>query len=238
MKNGTLYGIGVGPGDPDLITLKAVKVLRSVSAIFAAASPKNSHSLAEKIVSPHLNGEVPIFRLNFPMTRDKEKLRTAWQENARIVMKVLKKGQDAALITLGDPMTYSTFGYLMRTIRELAPAVPVKIIPGITSYHAGSASAGWVLAEGEESFAVISGALGSRKLREVIDHTDTVAMLKVYRNYKEITDTLDQLNLTDRSVLISRCGLDGEEICKGIKERPDTVPPYLSLLLIKKKDSG
>jgi len=236
MKIGTLYGIGVGPGDPELITLKAIKRLERVAVVFAAASPNNSHSLAEKIVSSHLKEAIPIERLDFPMTHDKERLKRAWRINAEKVMTFLEKGQDAALITLGDPMTYSTFGYLMRTLKETDPEISIKIIPGITSYQAGSASAGWVLAEGEESFTVVSGALGAEKLKKVINHTDKVVMLKVYRNYKEIRDTLNQLDLATKSILISRCGLGEEEIVCDMNDRPDTVPPYLSLLLIKKKD--
>jgi precorrin-2/cobalt-factor-2 C20-methyltransferase len=172
------------------------------------------------------------------MTRDRSVLDAAWRENAKIVIKTLKKGQDAALITLGDPLTYSTFGYVMAKIKETTEEIPIKIIPGITSYQAGSASAGVILAEGEESFTVISGALGSENLKKVIESTDTVVMLKVYRNYKEIFETLRELDLTDRSVLISKCGLEGEEVFQDINERPDSLPPYLSLLLIKKKNSG
>lgn len=238
MEIGTLYGIGVGPGDPDLITLKAMNTLKGVDVVFAAASTTNSHSLAEKIVTPHLKEGVHIKRLNFPMTRDRSILDAAWQENAEIVITTLRKGQDAALITLGDPLTYSTFGYVMRKIKESTQDIPIKIIPGITSYQAGSASAGMILAEGEESFTVISGALGSENLKKVINSTDTVVMLKVYRNYKEIFNTLDELDLTDRSVLVSKCGLEGEEVFQDIKVRPDNLPPYLSLLLIKKKNSG
>lgn len=235
MKIGTLYGVGVGPGDPELLTLKAIKLLKQVGVVFAAASPKNSHSLAEKIASPYLNG-ASIVRLDFPMTRDRDKLTAAWEKNARRVIETLKKGQDAALITLGDPMTYSTFGYIMRTIKKISPEIPIRIVPGITSYHAGSASAQWVLAEGEESFAVISGALGPDRLKEVIDHTDSVVMLKVYHNYQEIMETLDQMDLADKSVFISHCGLEEEEIVHDLKSRPDKVPSYLSFLLIKKKD--
>lgn len=236
MQSGILYGIGVGPGDPDLITLKAVKILSSVAVVFAAASTKNSHSLAMEIVSPHLAEGVPVVALGFPMTRDKKMLAGAWQENARKVVNVLKKGKDAAFITLGDPMIYSTFGYIMHTIEETDPGIPIEIIPGITSYQAGAAAAGQILAEAEESYAVISGALGSQKLKDIIDHTDSVVMLKVYRNYKEILDTLNELDLTARSVLISRCGLNGEEIEGNLNDRADTSPPYLSLLLIRKKD--
>ena len=234
MINGTLYGIGVGPGDPELITLKAVKILRRVDVVFAAASTGNSHSLAVKIASPHLKEGAPVVRLGFPMTRDKNTLTTTWQENARKVIDTLKEGKDAAMITLGDPMTYSTFGYVMRIIREKAPEIPIKIIPGITSYHAGAAAAGQVLAEAEESFTVISGALGAKKLKEIIAHTDTVVILKVYKNYKEITDALNHLDLAAGSVLISRCGLDGEEVIRDLKEGLDIAPSYLSLLLIRK----
>jgi precorrin-2/cobalt-factor-2 C20-methyltransferase len=238
MQNGTLYGIGVGPGDPELITLKAVKVLGRVAVVFVASSTKNSHSLAEEIVSAHLKEGVPIEPLGFPMTRDKKMLTRAWRENAGKVVKTLKKGKDAAFITLGDPMIYSTFGYLMRTIKETDPNASIEIIPGITSYQAGAAVVGQTLVEEEESYAVISGALGPQKLKEIIDHTDSVVMLKVYHNYKEIMDALNDLHLTSNSVLISRCGLDGEEIVDNIKDRPNTIPPYLSFLIIKRKDRG
>jgi len=234
MVKGTLYGIGVGPGDPELITLKAVKILRQVDVVFAAASTKNSYSLAMEIVAPHLKNGAPVVRLGFPMTRDKNTLNTAWKENAHKVVTLLKEGRDAAMITLGDPMTYSTFGYVMHTIKEGYPDIRIRIVPGITSYHAAAAAAGQVLAEAEESFTVISGALGAQKLKEVIDHTDNVVILKVYKNYKEIIDTLNHLDLAAGSVLISRCGLDGEEVIRDLKEGLDIAPSYLSLLLIRK----
>jgi precorrin-2/cobalt-factor-2 C20-methyltransferase len=234
MINGTLYGIGVGPGDPELITLKAIKILRQVDVVFAAASTKNSYSLAMEIVAPHLKNGAPVVRLGFPMTRDKNTLNTAWKENAHKVVTLLKEGRDAAMITLGDPMTYSTFGYVMHTIKEGYPDIRIRIVPGITSYHAAAAAAGQVLAEAEESFTVISGALGAQKLKEVIDHTDNVVILKVYKNYKEIIDTLNHLDLAAGSVLISRCGLDGEEVIRDLKEGLDIAPSYLSLLLIRK----
>ncbi|MBW2164119.1 MAG: precorrin-2 C(20)-methyltransferase [Deltaproteobacteria bacterium] len=235
MNNGTLFGIGVGPGDPDLITLKAAKVLKQVDVVFAAASTKNGYSLAEEIASTHLKEGMSFVRLDFPMTRDTEKLRTAWEENASTVVYTLRKGKDAAFVTIGDPMTYSTFGYIMRTIREKYPDVPIEIIPGITSYQAAAAAAGEILAEAEESFTVISGAMGAKKLREVIDHTDRVVMLKVYREYKEIMDVLDQLDLLKGSVLVSRCGQKGERIVRNLEDGIDSVPPYLSLLLISKR---
>lgn len=235
LKTGTLYGIGVGPGDPELITLKAVKVLRNVACVFAAASSRNSHSLAERTISPHLKENTPVVRLDFPMTRERTTLTRAWEENARKILTVVEAGKDAALITLGDPMTYSTFGYTMRTVGLGNPRVPIRIIPGITSFQAASAATGWVLAEGEESFAVISGAMGAAGLRKVMEHTDTVVILKVYRHYREIMEAVRGLDLSGRSVLVSRCGLDDEKIIWDPIDKMNGLPPYLSLLLIRKK---
>jgi precorrin-2/cobalt-factor-2 C20-methyltransferase len=235
MKTGTLYGIGVGPGDPELITLKAVKALQSVDVVYTAASSKNRYSIAVEIVTPHLKDGIPIQRLDFPMTRDRGVLNGAWSRNAEIVRNTLEDGKDAALITLGDPMTYSTFGYLMRTLSEASPELEVRVIPGITSYQAGAAAAKRVLAEGEESLTVVSGAMGPRRLRAVIDHTDNVVMLKVYKNYREIMEALNDLDLARHSVMVSRCGFDGERIITRLEELPDEVPSYLSLLLIKKR---
>ena len=122
MRRGTLYGVGVGPGDPDLITVKAVHVLRSVHKIFAACSTKNDYSLSQNIVTKHI-GETDIEKMPFPMTRDRNALNEAWEKNAKRVLEVLRAGLDAAFITLGDPLTFSTFSYLLRTIRRLDPRI-------------------------------------------------------------------------------------------------------------------
>lgn len=235
MKYGTLYGVGVGPGDPELVTLKAVKILSHVAVVFAAASTKNTYSLAVEIVSPHLKQGVPVAYLGFPMTRDKKVLAAAWEKNGRRVIETLKNGKDAAFITLGDPLIYSTFGYILEAVRKAHPEIPIKIIPGITSYQAGAAATGRILVEGEESFSVTTGIGGGKSLRQVIDHTDNVVMLKVYRNYKEIFNTLNELDLAANSVLVSRCGLEGEEIVRNLKDRDNTPPHYMSHLIIKKR---
>ena len=235
MKKAALFGIGIGPGDPDLITLKAVKALRQVDIVFAAASTKNSYSFACEIALPHLREGVPLVQLGFPMTHDRERLQSAWEENVYRVHHALRQGKDAAFITIEDPLTYSTFEYVMDTMKKRYPEVPIEVIPGVTSYHAAAAAAGEILAEGEESLSVVSGALGTKGLNELIGHTDNVVILKVYRHYREILDTLNGLDLTSRSILVSRCGLPGEEIIvHDLNKCPDKVPSYLSLILIKK----
>jgi precorrin-2/cobalt-factor-2 C20-methyltransferase len=233
-KKGTLYGIGVGPGDPELITLKALKVLEKRPHIFAAASSKNTYSLALDIIQTHLNG-APVEQLSFPMTRDQKELQEAWEKGARRVLEVLATGTDAAFITLGDPLTFSTFGYLLKTIKGLDPRVEVVTIPGITSYHAAAAITQTPLGEGEESFLVVSGALGAAKLREAVDKTDTVVLLKTYRHADDILTALDELGLTDRAVLVSRCGLDDETVVQDVASLKGCPLPYLSMIIVRKK---
>ena len=101
-KTGTLYGIGVGPGDPDLITIKAAKILNQVDIVFAAASTKNSHSLAVNIAREHIPDSATVIRLQFPMTRDKTETRKAWKAHAQTIIEELEKGQNVAFLTLGD----------------------------------------------------------------------------------------------------------------------------------------
>ncbi|RLB04925.1 MAG: precorrin-2 C(20)-methyltransferase, partial [Deltaproteobacteria bacterium] len=104
MATGTLYGIGVGPGDPELVTLKAIKVLKKVDLVFAASSTKNHYSLAMNIVSRFVEKSIPVIFLKFPMTRDRTVLEKAWDANAKEILSHIRKGKDVAFITLGDPM--------------------------------------------------------------------------------------------------------------------------------------
>ena len=230
---GTLYGIGVGPGDPDLITLKAIKVLKEVDVIFCASSSANDHSIAQNIIAPHLNGNLPVRRLPFPMVRDKGRLKDAWAENARTVLRELRAGKDVAFLTLGDPLTYSTFGHLLKALFEIEPGIPVVTVPGITSYHAAAARLNLPIAHGNKGFYVVSGVDGGGDIKEALKKSHTVFVLKAYREIENIKAVLRDLGLEDEAVLVREIGLEGEEISKGlssVKERP----PYLSLVIVPK----
>lgn len=233
-QTGTLYGIGVGPGDPELLTLKAVRVLGNVDVIFAAASTKNDYSTALSIAGPHLRKDVRVEQLGFPMTRDKAELQAAWDKNAAIVAESLRKGENAAFLTLGDPLTYSTFGYLHRTLLDLDPSLPVQIIPGITSFHAAAAKVGFILAESSQSLLVTSGVADMQRLESQLDAADNAVILKAYKNFDEIRSLLEKLRLGDRTVLVSRLGMEGESVVMDIRDAPAR-PHYFSLVLVKKQ---
>lgn len=234
MTQGILYGIGVGPGDPDFITLKAVKILSKVDMVFAASAAKNAYSLAAEIAKPHLKDGVPIQMISFPMTRNKQAMEAAWQDNARTVIKVLEQGKNVAFITLGDCMTYSTYGYVLKHIQKLAPHIEICTIPGITSYQAAAARINTPLVEGQESMVLVSGVTGGDKFREISDRADNVVFLKAYKNADDIAKALDEAGMADKSVGIVRCGLEGEQIISNLNEFQKKKPDYWTLIISKK----
>lgn len=228
---GTLYGIGVGPGSPDLLTLRAVEILRRVDVVLAAASPRNDHSLALEIARPHLPENVTVIRQDFPMTRDKAALREAWAENARLAAEILQSGRNAAFLTLGDPLIYSTFGYLMRTLNELHPGLAVEIVPGVTSFQAAAAATRTVLCEGEENLLLVAGINKSESLEQALAAADSAVILKAYRNAGAIYEALAKAGKNGETVFASRLGLAGEVTARGLENAPEK-PSYLSLLLV------
>ena len=232
-KIGTLYGIGVGPGDPELLTLKAVRILRGAGAVLAAASTKNDYSLALDAARPHLAPGAAVLRLGFPLTRDPETLARAWEENARTTLDVLDSGRDAAFITLGDPMTYSTFAYLLRTARAMRPDLAVEVVPGITSYQAAAAKAQVPLAEAGQSLAVIPGIADEAGLARALSAVDNAVILKAYRNFPVIRRTLADLGLDRTSLFATSLGMEGECILSGLDQVPER-PPYFSLVLVRR----
>lgn len=231
---GTFYGIGVGPGDPDLIPLKSVKILNQVQVIFAAASSKNDYSQAVAIAKPHLPDNVSVKLLPFPMTKLIEEKQASWKANARAIITELEKGQDVAFLTLGDSMTYATYGYVLKYIQQLAPHIEIVTVPGITSYQAAAARINKPLVEGEESLLILSGVEGGDRLRQLSSCAENVVFLKAYRNTKDITEALDEAGMINTSVCVTNCGRENEEIITDIRELSKRPPGYWTLIIAKR----
>ncbi len=229
---GTLYGLGVGPGDPELLTLKAARILGVVAAVFAASSSKNDYSIAESIVAPHLPPGVSATKLPFPMTRDQSALNAAWEQNVAAMAKVLEAGRDAAFVTLGDPLLYSTFGYVLPRLRQRLPKLPVVIVPGITSFQAAAARTGRILAESGENLLVASGVDEDGRLRRALESADNAVILKAYRNFPRLRELLEDMGLSDATTFVTRLGHPGEAV-HALRDAPEK-PHYLSLCLVKR----
>jgi len=234
-STGVLYGIGVGPGDPELIPVKSVRLLQSVDIIFTASSSKNQYSMAVRVVRDYLPAKADVRQLPFPMTMDREVVRRSWHEHADCVIRELEQGRNAAFLTLGDPLTYSTFGYLLRIIQQSAPHIRIETVPGITSYQAAAAATNTPLVEGEENLLLLSGVNGGGRLREMADCSDNVVFLKAYKNVSDIAQTLADTGRLDCSLGVVRCGLPEQEIFYDLQELSRNQPKYWTLIISKKK---
>ena len=233
-EDGTLYGIGVGPGDPDLIPVKAVDILKNVDVIFAASSSKNSHSRAVNIARPYIPDSTRLHMLPFPMCKDKAEKAAAWKRHARSILSVLKDGLDAAFLTLGDPLTYATYGYILKSMQALAPDVRMVTVPGISSFQAAAARVNIPLVEGNESLTVVSGVEGGGCIRKLAAGGDNLVIMKAYKNVADITAALVESGRLDTSVGIVNCCLEDEEIIRDLRELSNNPPGYWTLILSKK----
>jgi precorrin-2/cobalt-factor-2 C20-methyltransferase len=231
---GTLYGIGVGPGDPDLMPLKSVNILKRVAVIFAASSNKNNHSQAVKIAGPHIPDSSDVRLLPFPMTKVRSEKEACWKAHARTIIAELEKGYDVAFLTLGDSMTYATYGYVLKYVLAMAPDAPVVTIPGITAYQAAAARVNRPLVEGEESLLILSGVEGGNHLRAFSETIDNVVFMKAYRNAADITDALEENHMLGQSVAVANCGMADEEVIENVETLRRRKPGYWTLILSKK----
>jgi len=232
---GVLYGIGVGPGDPELIPVKSVRLLQTVDVIFTASSSKNQYSMAVRVAGDFIPEGADVRLLPFPMTMDQEIVRKAWQEHADHVVQELNTGRNAAFLTLGDPLTYSTFGYLLRIILKDAPHIRVETIPGITSYQAAAAATNTPLVEGEENLLLLSGVNGGGRFRQMADLSDNVVFLKAYKNMPDIARTLAETGRLGCSLGVVRCGLPDQKIYRDLNELSRSEPRYWTLIISKNK---
>ncbi|MCR4666175.1 MAG: precorrin-2 C(20)-methyltransferase [Desulfovibrio sp.] len=226
---GRLYGVGVGPGAQDLLTLRALRVLQRVDGILAAHSARKDSSSALSTVRGLVPDRVEIIRLDFPMTRDEEKRQNAWAYAAQKTLSFLETGKSAAFVTIGDPLLYSTFGYLMQTVEAIAPDCPIEVIPGITSFQAAAARFKTVLAEDDESLLVLPGIRDEEELAEQLEGCDTAVILKTYRNTPAIYRALKKSKREDTCLMASLVEREGERLAERLS--PESVPHYMSLVV-------
>ncbi len=205
---GRLYGVGVGPGDVGLVTEKALRVLNSVDVIVAPKSKGAKASIALSVVKDKLKKDARVVEFEFPMTKDPAVLEKAWEDAVERIYLILAEDKNVAFPTIGDPFFYSTFIYVMRGMQRRHPEVEVKAIPGVTSLSACAVELGVPLGEGDERIAILPAAYGLDDIREIAGRVDTIVLMKVSRNYDEIIKNLEGAGLTDKAVLVTRCGTD------------------------------
>jgi precorrin-2/cobalt-factor-2 C20-methyltransferase len=244
-EQGRLFLVGIGPGDPELMTCKAVRVLEQTDIWVAPKAKDNGTSNAVQIAAGQvdLDGKT-VLELRFPMKKihlgrepDPE-VAAGWHQAAAVVQEHLARGRDVAFPTLGDPALYSTAFYLLATLQEMNRELKVTIIPGITAMAACSARVCSPLGLGDDVVTIVPAAFDDDRLREILQTFDAVVLMKVFRRMDRITALLEELDLVDRAVLIERCGMEDQRIYTDIRKTLGRELHYFSTLLIRKKEIG
>ena len=240
----TLYIIGIGPGDPDLLTIKALNVLRHCPVIATPKASQQGHSTALSIARQALPmgemDEKEIVELHFPMKKihlgqepDPEVLQ-AWQDAAGRIFAILSQGRDVAFPTLGDPAIYSTGYYLYATIVELHPEVRVQFVPGISAMSSCSATTHTPICLGDDMLAVIPATFSDSRLRQILENFDTIVLMKVHRVMDNLIGLLTDLNLLDKATLVERVGMADERVLADLSAIDGQVH-YFSTIIVRKK---
>jgi precorrin-2/cobalt-factor-2 C20-methyltransferase len=229
---GKLYGIGVGPGDPELITIKAKNILEKVHCLAVPKTSMDKASQALAIARGVIESEKEILELIFPMSFDDKVLDESWNTAVQQVSLKLDSGIDVAFITLGDPTVYSTYIYLHKTIKE--KGYETEIIPGVTSFCASAAVAGLSLGENRETIAIVPSAYECANLDDILDNFDNIVLMKISKNMEKLKNKLEPKGLSKKAVVVSKCGMDDEMISFGIDELKEYGLSYFSTMIIKK----
>lgn len=234
---GRFYGVGVGPGDPELLTLRAHHILSQVPVVFVPQKSPESKSYAYSIINNFIGKpSQKVVALIFPMQKDSQILMPYWERAVEEIWQYLEQGEDCAFINEGDPLLYGTFIHVFEIFRSRHPEVAIEVIPGISSINAASAMALLPLATGKERVAILPTTYENNigALRGILESFDTVILLKVHTMFDKVLDLLEEMKLTDGCVYIQRCTAEDEEIVKDIRKLRGKKLNYLSLLIVRR----
>lgn len=235
MKIGTLYGISVGPGDPELITLKGWRSLQQSPVVAFPAGIQGKLGIAQQIISQWLSPAQVQLALTFPYVQDMAVLEAAWQLAATQVWEYLQQGQDVAFACEGDVSFYSTFSYLAQTLQQLHPEAVVKIVPGVCSPMAATAALGLPLTIRQERLVILPALYTVEELAAILDWADVVVLMKVSSVYEQVWKVLQQRDLLNSSWVIERATLPEMIIYSDLGDRPNLKLSYFSLLIVQAK---
>ncbi|MGG7619161.1 precorrin-2 C(20)-methyltransferase [Bacillus coreaensis] len=231
---GTLYGLGVGPGDPELITVKAFRRLKESPVIAYPKKQRGSKSYAHKIIDVYFQpDEKEMLGLVFPMTKDPEILDKKWSETVELVWEKVQEGKDVAFVTEGDPLLYSTFIHMMRLMQERHPEVPIEVVPGISSFNGAASRLGIALADGNDHIAIVPARDDYETMKKVIQENDCVIFIKVAKVIDVMLHVLRDLDLLHRASVVTKVTSD-EEIIWNAAELDGAELEYLTLMVVRK----
>jgi len=236
-----LIGIGVGPGDPDLLTVKAVKAIQNADIIMCPASKEDRPSIAYSVISSLIDKSKnqEIIKLIFPMTKDKNVLENSWKRNAKIMAETVLSGKNVVYITVGDPFLYSTWIYMHRDLKKKYPDMNISVIPGIVSMFTFASKVGVSIAEGAEKVAIIPSCYDLSSVKEIAKNSESMIFLKDGRYFDKVIKVLKESGFPDDSIFAigQDLGTDKEIIRKltlGEVNDKTLTTKYFSILVVKR----
>jgi len=236
-----LIGIGVGPGDVDLLTVKAVKAIQNADIIMCPASNEDRPSIAFAVVSPIIDKSKnqEIVKLIFPMTKDKDVLEATWKKNAKIMADTVLAGKNVVYLTVGDPFLYSTWIYMHKDLKENYPDMDITVIPGIVSMFTFAAKVGVSIAEGAEKVAIIPSCYDLSSVKEIAKNSESMIFLKDGRYFDKVIQVLKESGFPDNSIFAigQDLGTENEIIRKmtlGEVNDDTLTTKYFSILVVKR----
>ncbi|MGC9248399.1 cobalt-factor II C(20)-methyltransferase [Listeria ivanovii] len=227
------YGIGTGPGDSKLVTIEAAERLGKLAILYTPQPKKGGDSLAKKIVAPYLKDSLIIKERHFPMSYNKEEKQLAWKKIAAEIKTDINQGHDVGFITLGDPMIFSTYSYLLELLKG---EVKTVTLAGISSFANIASRIELPLVMEEESFAVIPVTAGAERIEQALNLFDTIVLMKAASNLPLVRNLLKKANLLDSAVVVSDVAMSTEKIIYGMQEiNPEEKMSYFTTIIVKKR---
>lgn len=229
MKN-KFYGIGVGVGDPEEITLKAINTLKKLDVVLLPEAKKDEGSVAYNITKQYMREEIEKVFVEFPMLKSLEEREQARKQNTEVVKKFLDEGKNVGFLTIGDPMTYSTYVYLLENLPE---GYVVETIPGISSFVDMASRFNFPLMIGEESLKIVS--LNSQMdIEAEIASANNIVFMKVSRGFERLKQAILSTGNQENIILVSNCGKKNQFVSHCIEELEEEDIPYFTTLILKK----
>lgn len=237
MAYGKLYGVGVGTGAPDLMTLRAVKILREVDVIAIPRSNRYAKSVAWRIAEPNVprREDQELLKLEFPMTKDPEILAPAWDVAFSEIGGRLEAGKSLAFITEGDPLFYSTFTYLKNQAPERWPGIEFDVVPAVSSFTAVPSVVQTTIADGQERVAVVPASYGLDELPGILRLFDTILLTKVSSIMPQLVSVLENEGLLEQSVYVSKATMEHEKVVTDLASIQNDKCDYFSMVMVKKQ---
>src|SRR6266508_2931301 len=235
MSESVLIGISVGPGDPELITLKSLRWLQRAEVVCLPVSRPGQPSLAGRIAAPHLQPTQQVLELVYPTDgRSAHELEARWTANAKVIASSLFQAHYAAFLTEGDPMLYSTFVHTLAALRSEHPEIKVEIVPGVSAVTAAAAASQTPLAVGDDGLAILPASAPREQLRTALQSYDTVVLLKLSAGLDRALDLLEEAGRIDQAVWVRRCGQPEQEILADVHQLRGKAVDYFSLLIVSR----